>query len=346
MKHEHYNSFNHLCIQLVVNEHFEVLQSSGQLFPYDNHYIIFKSGDRLQERLSELWDPELENTLSNVRYTFQPVSVELDRIWREEPLKLLLVADSEEFSQLTLTFYGLKIPVQVGLQHKLYNQMLSLQSVAAPIANKMNNPMGAMLNQIGGLLAKDWNNMEQHDLLSELTTMQEQIYNMSAITNALATFSQKHIENFHRVNVNRILQSSIDLTRLAKSEYDIEFNVQLTEDVPDIQGDEMSLEQSFVNILLNAEEAMTEGGLITISDGLYNRDSNYIEILISDKGKGIPPNDVRKVFDPFYTTKNSEHSGLGLCVAYGIISQHQGYIEISSYPQRGTQVSVLLPRIK
>lgn len=344
MKHEQYNSCNYLCIQLVVNEHFEVIHSSGHLFPYDNHYIIFKTGDRLPERLSNIWDQDLEDTLKNVRYTFQPISTQLECIWRDEQLKLLLVADSEDFARLTVTFYGLKIPAQVGLQHKLFNQMLSLHSVAAPIANKMNNPMGAMLNQIGGLLARNWNEMDQQELMNKLTTMQEQIYNMSAITNALATFSQTNIGKFHRINVNKILQSSVDLTRLAKSENDIKFNVQLADDIPDIQGDEMSLEQSFVNILLNAEEAMTKGGVVTISNSLYDGDPNYIEILVTDEGQGIAAHKVRKVFDPFYTTKNSEHSGLGLCVAYGIISQHQGYIEINSYPQKGTKVSVLLPR--
>ena len=114
------------------------------------------------------------------------------------------------------------------------------------------------------------------------------------------------------------------------------------ENVPDAYGNAGKLQQVFTNLLLNARDAIPDGGRITVSTGIADDGSLIAEI--SDTGIGIAPENVAKIYDPFYTTKGvGQGTGLGLAVSYGIIQEHAGRISVDSEPGHGTTFRITLP---
>jgi signal transduction histidine kinase len=112
--------------------------------------------------------------------------------------------------------------------------------------------------------------------------------------------------------------------------------------VPSIHGDAERLQQLFLNLFLNAADAMPEGGELRVTLG--ESDLGEAEIRVRDTGAGIPDTQLERIFDPFYTTKAAgEGNGLGLMVCKGIVSDHRGQIEVTSIAQEGTEFRVLFP---
>ena len=122
---------------------------------------------------------------------------------------------------------------------------------------------------------------------------------------------------------------------------DIKVIKNLDTDIPDIMLDINQIQQVFVNIFLNAIEAMNDGGTFVIST---ERDKDYVNITFQDSGQGIPEEIIGKIFDPFFTTKSKKKgTGLGLSVSYGIIQKHNGTIEVKSKINEGTTFLIKLP---
>jgi two-component system NtrC family sensor kinase len=114
-------------------------------------------------------------------------------------------------------------------------------------------------------------------------------------------------------------------------------------EVSDILGDPHQLEQVFLNILMNAIEAMPNGGKLDISVR-ERRDPRFVQVAVLDTGPGIPPDVLPRIFEPFFTTKEvGKNTGLGLSVSYGIVRTHGGYIDVESVGGQGTTVRVDLP---
>jgi signal transduction histidine kinase len=113
------------------------------------------------------------------------------------------------------------------------------------------------------------------------------------------------------------------------------------DNIPAIPADPVLLRQAFLNILLNSCEAMEAGGILKIRTNL-KADEKIVQIIFHDNGKGIDPEDLPKIFDPFYTTKGNR-TGLGLSVAYGIVQAHQGTIDVQSTLGVGTSLTIKLP---
>jgi signal transduction histidine kinase len=115
--------------------------------------------------------------------------------------------------------------------------------------------------------------------------------------------------------------------------------------LPALRADPHQLEQVFLNILMNALEAMPSGGNLTITSGMKQRETGlFAEVQITDTGIGIPPEHLPRIFDPFFTTKEvGKGTGLGLSVSYGIVKAHGGFIDIESEVGKGTTMTVALP---
>ncbi len=112
---------------------------------------------------------------------------------------------------------------------------------------------------------------------------------------------------------------------------------------PTVMGDQNQIQQAIINLIFNAIDAMPEGGELTISSG-FNTEKEMVEIAVADTGRGIPKEDLRKIFDPFYSTKTEgEGLGLGLSVVYGIIDRHKGLIDVDSRLNKGTVFTISLP---
>jgi signal transduction histidine kinase len=230
-------------------------------------------------------------------------------------------------------------------QKALKEKMDNLASLAAHIADKMNNPLATILNRIGSLLVTEFKPDDLQNIRYELESIQELIYNMSVITNALEAFSNVSTDNFRILHVNYIVEKAVQISKLLQLHENISYKVELTDDLPPILGSEITLEQCLINIIRNAIEAMPDknDGLLKVTTGRDKHQPKFVTITITDNGIGIPKENLNRVFDPFFRTKNEGHSGLGLSVGYGIIASHNGKIDINSPANKGTRVSISLP---
>ena len=117
--------------------------------------------------------------------------------------------------------------------------------------------------------------------------------------------------------------------------------VKVLNPLPEIQADPAHMKQVFLNLLINACEAMEDGGTLTIRSG-YHPDTNTVTVNVRDTGSGIEEKDLARIFDPFFSTKK-KGTGLGLSVVNGIVARHDGKVEIDSAPGKGTDFRVTLP---
>ena len=217
-------------------------------------------------------------------------------------------------------------------------KLSSLGRLAAGIAHEINNPLTNASLGVQTLKHKLGSEGTSNDAVVRLSAIEKNIDRASLIAQELLQFSRPKESGFQPVNINDAIRSSLDLMQYKLSNIDV---AQRLASIPDVMGDPVKLEQVFINILSNSVEAMPEGGKISIAS-LQNVD--MIEVRITDTGCGISKENQPRVFEPFFTTKDiGSGTGLGLSMSYGIISQHHGFIELTSKPGEGTAVTIKIP---
>jgi two-component system, NtrC family, sensor kinase len=142
------------------------------------------------------------------------------------------------------------------------------------------------------------------------------------------------------INVNKAIEDIVAMVQHEFTGSGIEFALAYGENLPPVTGNANYLQQVFLNLLLNARDAMPKGGTITLATALTGF---HISIRIADTGCGIPKEIQEKVFKPFFSTKGEKGTGLGLAICSKIIGQHRGEIKIESEPGAGTAFTIFLP---
>ncbi|MEJ2477038.1 MAG: ATP-binding protein, partial [Desulfobacterales bacterium] len=161
----------------------------------------------------------------------------------------------------------------------------------------------------------------------------------------LLDFTRKDQPVFTTVSVNDALQSTLNLLGNELSLGQVELELELGENLPLVAANPRHLQQLFLNLLLNAVDAMPEGGPLKVRSEVDK--DGWVRVDVADSGVGIPEENLDKIFDPFFTTKEpGRGTGLGLSVSFGIAEQHGGRITVQSRPGAGTTFSVFLPRAK
>jgi PAS domain S-box-containing protein len=226
-------------------------------------------------------------------------------------------------------------------------KLASLGKLAATIAHEINNPLAAVLNYIRlmtKLVGRDRFSKEKlGDISRYLATMESETARCGEIVKNLLAFSRQS----RMTMANHTIGEIIDKT-LALISHDLELKKirvlkDLEEGLAPIFCDFRQIQQVLLNLMSNASEAMEGGGTLTLS-ARNLRKEECLEVRISDTGCGIPENFLEHVFEPFFTTKEEGKGvGLGLSVVYGIISRHNGSIEVASELEKGTSFRVLLP---
>ena len=171
----------------------------------------------------------------------------------------------------------------------------------------------------------------------------------------LMAFGRKQVLEIHSLDLNQVIDDFIRLLRRTLRE-DIQIKPELNPDIPNIRADRSQVEQILMNLAVNAQDAMPDGGILTIGTENAVLDAYmvsqhpdvtpgaYVQLLLSDTGAGMNADTTRKIFDPFFTTKEKgKGTGLGLSTVYGIIRQHEGYIWVYSEPGHGTVFKIFLP---
>jgi signal transduction histidine kinase len=218
------------------------------------------------------------------------------------------------------------------------DKLSSIGLLAAGVAHEVNTPL-AVISTYAQMLAKQVADDSQKSLILE--KIAKQTFRASEIVNSLLNFSRTSSTSFGNVNVNRVVQETLSLLEHQLQKSGVEVVTDLDPDLPVVHGNAGKLQQVFLNLFLNARDAMTNGGKLEVRS--YG-DSVGARVEVSDSGHGIAPEHLHRIYDPFFTTKGAKKgTGLGLSVTYGIIQEHGGSIEVSNRRGGGATFRVELP---
>jgi two-component system, NtrC family, sensor kinase len=221
------------------------------------------------------------------------------------------------------------------------DKLSSIGLLAAGVAHEVNTPL-AVISTYAQMLAKQVAEDSQKSLI--LDKIAKQTFRASEIVNSLLNFSRTSTTSFGEVNLNRVIQETLSLLEHQLQKAGIQLKTDFESDLPGIQGNAGKLQQVFLNLFLNARDAMTGGGTLEVrtwSEGAG------VKAEVLDTGHGIAPEHIHRIYDPFFTTKAARKgTGLGLSVTYGIIQEHGGSIEVSNRRTGGASFRLELPVAK
>jgi len=217
-------------------------------------------------------------------------------------------------------------------------KLAAMGTLAAGVAHEVNNPLASISSLIQMMQSKQDLDADAKERLKLISI---QITRISQVTRDMMDFARVRPAAKSLVFVNEVIETSLRLASFDKSFQKLQIRKNLTADIPKVFADADQLQQVFLNLFLNARDAMPNGGVLFIKT---TGEKSGIKIEIADSGKGIEEKDLKKIFDPFYTTKSAgSGTGLGLAVCYGIVTAHRGKIEVSKNNSSGTIFSIFLP---
>jgi two-component system, NtrC family, sensor kinase len=218
------------------------------------------------------------------------------------------------------------------------DKLSSVGLLAAGVAHEVNTPL-AVISTYAQMLAKQVSGDDQKSRLLE--KIAKQTFRASEIVNSLLNFSRTSPTAFDELDLNRVVHESLTLIQHQMEKVGLRVQLDLDEALPAIKGNSGKLQQVFLNLFLNARDAMAPGG--TLSVRTYQR-GDTVGVDVADTGHGIEAENLSRIFDPFFTTKGARKgTGLGLSVSYGIVREHSGVIEVESQPGEGTRFHLEFP---
>ena len=218
------------------------------------------------------------------------------------------------------------------------DKLSSIGLLAAGVAHEVNTPL-AVISTYAQMLAKQISEDEQKSKL--LDKIAKQTFRASEIVNSLLNFSRTSTTEFVELDLSKVIQETLNLLEHQLRKSAIEVNLNTESALPPVKGNSGKLQQVFLNLFLNARDAMESGGTLAIR--VWSEDG-FARIDVADSGQGIQPENLARIYDPFFTTKAARKgTGLGLSVSYGIIREHGGTIEVESRWGAGSRFRVELP---
>jgi two-component system NtrC family sensor kinase len=219
-------------------------------------------------------------------------------------------------------------------------KLASIGKLAAGVAHEINNPLGGVLIYSHLLLEDTAKDSLQYENLKKIV---KETSRCKDIVRGLLDFARPKDPEMSQIDINGIVEKSLYIVEGQSMFQNIRIQKNYSSDLPRIVGDGAQLQQVFMNIILNAAEAMDGIGTLSITTS-HESGGKYIDVLFQDTGHGIQDEDLKRLFEPFFTTKEvGKGTGLGLAISYSIIQKHQGTIEVSSQAGEGTTFTVRLP---
>jgi two-component system NtrC family sensor kinase len=226
-------------------------------------------------------------------------------------------------------------------------KLASLGRLAAGVAHEINNPL-AIINEKAGLLkdlvefSKEYHDREK--LISQVDSILRSVNRCREITHRLLGFAKRMDVRVETIYLNELLQEVLGFLEKEAFHRNIKVNLNLAPDLAPVAHDRGQLQQVFLNIINNAFEAVEDGGNITIASRRNETSPDSVEVAIVDDGSGIQPDDLKHIFDPFYSRGKEQGTGLGLSISYGIIAKCGGEIRVESEVGKGSTFTVVLPQ--
>jgi len=306
-------------------------------------------GKRVEDLFSEDFTDTLRQVLGNDSWRLK----EIRNIYKihtatfaGRPLVLNIaiapLQDSQEQTGALVVLEDVTSRVRLEEQLQQREKLSSIGLLAAGVAHEVNTPLTGVSSYTQMLLGMLAETDPKHALLLKVRRQAERATN---IVNNLLNFSRTgDATEFTELNISRVLDDTLQLLEPQLRGNQIEIVRGYDPDSPQVFGNSGKLQQVFTNLLLNARDAIPAGGSIKIST--VPADDHSLTIEVSDSGVGIAPENVAKIYDPFYTTKGvGRGTGLGLAVSYGIVQEHSGHISVESTPGHGTIFRITLPTV-
>jgi two-component system NtrC family sensor kinase len=231
-----------------------------------------------------------------------------------------------------------RVRLEEQLQHS--EKMASIGLLAAGVAHEVNTPLTGISSYTQMLREQVEAADPRAGLLDKI---EKQTFRAAKIINNLLNFSRAGGAEVESLDVNKVLLDVLSLIEHQLDGSSIKVRRELSPHLPPVRGNENRLQQVFFNLVLNARDAMPRGGWLTL---VTRADDDAVVIEVKDTGEGIRREDIKRIYDPFFTTKGiGRGTGLGLAVSYGIVQEHGGAIFVDSVPGKGTTFTVTLPPV-
>ncbi len=331
---------------MVINLHGRITNWNGAL----EEIYGLKREQAIDRRITEVFDAEMLRALralmereewqkgepSNI-YKFRATSFD----GRDLTLNVSLAALQSKTEEIEGTLVAIEDMTERMILEEQLQQSDKLSSIgllAAGVAHEVNTPLTGISSYSQMLMQQTPEADPRHQLLEKI---HRQTSRASSIVNNLLNFSRVSDSRFAPVDLNRVIDDTIQLLESQLRNTQIEVVRSLADNLPPALGNAPKLQQVFMNLILNARDAMPDGGCLEIST---EADDASVIIRFRDSGIGIDPEHLPKIYDPFFTTKDiGKGTGLGLAVSYGIIRDHGGHMNVESRPGEGTLFLITLP---
>lgn len=305
----------------------------------------------LGKNISEVFPPELVRTLRSVvegprwdvaqtsRLYKTLIQMPDDGQGRLVNITLAPFASQEDVVAGTLLVFD-DITEKVQLENQLVQaeKLSSIGLLAAGIAHEINTPLTGVCSYTQMLLKETPPQDRRHEMLKKI---EKQGFRASSIVDSLLNLARVRDSDFQEVDVNSLMLETLSLLDHQFRATSIDVKLDLDPVLPSTLANGGKLQQVFMNLFLNAKDAMPEGGQLRVRT--HCKDSQLV-VKIEDTGTGISDEDIKRIYDPFFTTKEvGKGTGLGLSVCYGIIQEHSGRISVKSRPGLGSSFQVQLP---
>lgn len=219
------------------------------------------------------------------------------------------------------------------------DRLASVGEMAAGIAHEIKNPLTGIAAAIT-IIKDDFSPSDSRSIIVD--EVLEQIKRLDKTVNDLLFFGKPTQPEPTYTDINSTIKKTLMFASQHRGSKNIEKQLNLQENLPPVYVDPKQIQQVFLNLFLNAMQAMHEGGTLTITSSLEKKDQDWVNISIMDTGQGIPTQILEKIFTPFFTTK-AQGTGLGLAICHKLVSQHNGTLTVASEDGKGTEFVVSLP---
>ncbi len=250
----------------------------------------------------------------------------------------------DEITQLVTNFNQMVEALEQKQEELIQSKkMASIGTFSSGIAHEINNPLNNISLSTDTLL-EEFDSLDPEENFEILNDIMEQTERASKIVRNLLDFSRAQSSETQSLYIDFILHKTTALIKNELRIHKVTLNKDIADNMPEVNGDLQKLQQVFLNLIINAEQAIGDFGTITVKSRVT--DDAFIRTDIIDDGPGIAQENLEQIFDPFFTTKEAgKGTGLGLSIVYGIVKKHGGYIEVASTLGEGTVFSVYLPAI-